>query len=283
MTNTKLPISVILVIKNEEKNLPIVLPLLEPFNEVIIIDSQSADKSLAIIEKFGYPVYQFHWNGVFPKKRNWALRNVPIKNDWVLFLDADEYFTPEFLNGLRKEFAYPSDKVGYWLQYSTLFLGKELKHGVVSKKLALFRKSAGEYERIEDDSLEGNYAGLEIHEHPILDGPIGEIPGKIFHNEDRGIAHYIKKHNEYSSWEVRRYFKLTYEAKQELTFHQKVKYRLMDSWILGSLYFIYLYFFKLGFLDGKRGYILAKRKKEYFHNIKAKLEEEKLKRQNNHN
>lgn len=128
-------------------------------------------------------------------------------------------------------------------------------------------------ERIDDTFNNGDYAGLEIHEHPILNGSIGTIKGKILHKEDKGIEHYIKKHNEYSSWEVRRYNLLKQSAMGQLSFRQKVKYRLLNTWFLGFFYFVYLYIFKLGFLDGKEGFMLASLKKQYFFNIKLKLEE----------
>ena len=93
----KIPVTVLVPIKNEEINLRKSLPLLSDFDQLIILDSQSTDESLKIAESFGAEIHQFYWNGKFPKKRNWALRNLEIKNDWVLFLDADEYVTKEFI------------------------------------------------------------------------------------------------------------------------------------------------------------------------------------------
>jgi len=273
----KIPVTVIVPVKNEEKNLPNFLPLLKDFDEAIFIDSTSIDRTQEIIKSFGYQLVEFSWNGHFPKKRNWALRNVEMKNDWVLFLDADEFMTEGFIEELRKEMENPKDNVGYRLNYTNYFMGRIMKHGDRIRKLALFRRSVGEYERIEDDNTSGNYSGIEIHEHPVLDGPIGEISATILHKEDKGISHYIQKHNEYSSWEARRYFKITDKTKESLSKRQKVKYAFINSWWLGRLYFLYSYIWKRGFLDGKRGYILACQKKQYFFNIKCKIEEERLK------
>lgn len=270
----KLPITVIVPVRNEEKNLPQMLPLLKDFDEVIVVDSHSTDNTQEIVKSFGYQLVEFDWNGHFPKKRNWTLRNVPIRNEWVFFVDADEYMTPQFMDGLRHEFKDTKDNVGYWIYYTNYFMGNLLKHGDPIHKLALFKKTAGEYERIdaEDDDMRWGYAGLELHEQPILCGPIGTICGKIDHRENRGLEAYIRKHNEFSTWEAMRYLKNTKE-KDGLTIRQKVKYTLMDSWWLYRLYFIYIYFIKFGFLDGKAGYIYAQLKKQYFFSIKAKIDE----------
>lgn len=270
----KLPITVIIPVKNEENNLALLLPMLDAFDEVIVVDSHSSDKTPQIVESFGYQLVEFEWNGHFPKKRNWTLRNVPIRNEWVFFLDADEFMTPEFLNGLRMAFKDTQEYVGYWVCYNKYFMGKLLKHSDKLYKLSLFKKTAGEYEKIEaeDDGKGWGYAGIELHEHPILNGPIGYIKGNIDHRENRSLEAYIKKHNEFSSWEASRYLK-TINKSNMVSFRQKVKYALMDKWYLGTLFFFYLYFFKMGFLDGKAGYIYAQLKKQYFFDIKAKIEE----------
>ena len=275
----KLPITVIVPVRNEEKNLPYMLPLLADFDEVIVVDSHSTDNTQEIVKSFGYQLVEFDWNGHFPKKRNWTLRNVPIRNEWVFFVDADEYMTPDFMKGLKAAFQDTKDNVGYWIYYTNYFMGRLLKHGDPIHKLALFKKSAGEYERIdaEDDDKNWGYAGLELHEQPVLaGGTIGTITGKVDHKENRGLEAYIKKHNEFSTWEAVRYLKNT-KDKGNLTFRQKVKYSLMDSWWLSRLYFVYIYVFKLGFLDGRSGYIYAQLKKQYFFNIKAKIDEMRAK------
>ncbi len=272
----KIPVTVIVPVKNEEKNLPNFLPLLKDFDEVIVIDSNSTDGTQEIVESFGYQLFEFTWNGHFPKKRNWALRNIPSKNEWVFFVDADEYMTDVFLDNLKATMIETKDYVGFRINYKNVFMGKLIKYGDPISKLALFKKSAGEYEKIEDDDTSGNYSGLEIHEHPVLNGSVGEIKGYILHKENRGITSYIQKHNEYSSWEARRFLKIKKNIRERLTFRQKVKYALIDSWWFGNLYFIYYYIWKCGFLDGKEGYILATLKKQYFANVKCKIEELRL-------
>ena len=268
--NENIPISVIVSVKNEELNLPSCLEKLKRFSEVIVVDSMSIDTTPEIVKKFNYKIVNFKWNGKFPKKRNWALRNVQIKNDWVLFLDADEVLTESFI-------AEVSSVVGntqhnsYWLNYNNFFMGKELKFGDQMRKLAFFKKGEGEYEKIEEDSW--SHLDMEIHEHPIIKGSVGEIKSSITHNDYKGLEHYISKHNAYSSWEAKRYLSLKSNSMTSLTFRQKVKYKLISIGILPSVYFFYSYVIKLGFLDGKPGYYLAKYKANYFYQVQTKIKE----------
>lgn len=270
----KLPITVIVPVRNEEQNLPFMLPLLSEFDEIIVVDSHSTDSTPDIVKKFGCTLVEFEWDGHFPKKRNWTLRNVPIKNDWVFFLDADEYITPEFMNGLKNAFMNTGEYVGYWIYYNNYFMGQLLNHGDRIHKLALFKKTAGEYERIEseDDNKNWGYSGIELHEQPILKGKIGSVKGLIDHRENRGLEAYIRKHNEFSTWEAKRY--LNRKKNDKLTsFRQRIKYALLDTWVLCYLYFFYIYIIRLGFLDGRAGYVYAHLKKSYFFTIKAKIDE----------
>ena len=264
-----IPVSVVIPVKNEEKNLPNCLSLLADFDEVLIVDSHSTDGTTQIVEQFGRRLVEFEWNGKFPKKRNWVLRNIRLKNDWVLFLDADEFVTEGFKKELISKIT-DAYYVGYWVHYVNDFMGKTLHHGAVMPKLPLFRVGVGEYEHIDEDSW--SHLDMEVHEHPILEGKIGEIKSPIIHREFRGLSHYIQKHNEYSSWEAHRFLQMI-DNRGEISYRQKIKYMLLDTWLLGPLYFLYSYFFKLGILDGKMGFIYAAYKMQYFFNVKAKIEE----------
>ncbi len=267
---SKIPVSVLVPIKNEERNLKQSLPLLSDFDEVIILDSQSTDASLKLAEQYNVRVEQFYWNGQFPKKRNWALRNIELRNEWVLFLDADEYVTPEFLNELREAISRPG-YVGYWIPFRNYFMGRQLKQGDVFKKLPLFRKTAGEYERIAEDSW--SHLDMEVHEHPILEGKVGTFKAHIDHNDYKGLEHYIAKHNSYSSWEARRFIKLQETGFAGLNSRQRLKYRLISWGIMPYAYFWGNYFLKLGFLDGRAGYYFSKYKAQYFFQIQTKIKE----------
>ncbi|MEP5255626.1 MAG: glycosyltransferase family 2 protein [Winogradskyella arenosi] len=268
--DNKIPVSVIVSVKNEELNLPDCLEQLKSFSEVIVVDSISTDKTPQIVESYDYQLVDFKWNGRFPKKRNWTLRNVPLKNDWLLFLDADEILTPSFIEELKTTINHTSHNA-FWLNYNNFFMGKELKFGDKMKKLALFRKGFGEYEKIEEDSW--SHLDMEIHEHPIIKGSHGHIKSPIIHNDYKGLEHYIGKHNAYSSWEAKRYLSLQSDSLVNFTKRQKIKYGLINTGLLPFIYFFYSYVVKLGIFDGKSGYYLAKYKANYFFQIQTKIKE----------
>ena len=270
----KIPISVIVSVKNEEINLPKCLGCLEPFSEVIVVDSNSTDKTPQIATSFGSRLVNFSWNGNFPKKRNWTLEQISISNEWVLFLDADEFLTTEFIQEISK--AVRSTKYdGFWLNYNNFFMGRELKYGDKMRKLALFKKNKGRYEYIEEDSW--SHLDMEVHEHPILHGNVGNIKSPIIHKDYKGLEHYINRHNAYSSWEANRYLTLLKSGFNTLTKRQKLKYKLLESGLLPALYFFGSYILKFGFLDGIQGYRLAKYKANYFFQIQTKIIEIKNK------
>jgi glycosyltransferase involved in cell wall biosynthesis len=264
----KIPVTVVIPVKNEKKNLPQCLRLLSDFSEVIIVDSNSTDSTPEIVKELGYELINFVWDGHFPKKRNWVLRNMALKNEWVLFLDADEFVTKEFKSELRC-LLNSSEYNGFWISYQNHFLGKNMRHGIKMKKLALFKKDKGEYELIDEDVW--SHLDMEIHEHPIIKGKIGIVKSPIIHIDFKGLSHYIAKHNEYSTWEAHRYLNLLSNKDKKLTFRQKIKYKLLDTWAFGFLYFILNYIFYAGFLDGRIGYVFSIYKMQYFFNIKTKI------------
>lgn len=264
-----IPITVVLPVKNEEKSLPSCLRLLQEFDEVIVVDSSSTDHTPQIVEEYGRTYINFIWNGRFPKKRNWVLKNLTLRNDWVLFLDADELVTDDFKEEIIRRIS-STECVGFWINFQNEFMGKLMKHGAPMRKLPFFKVGTGEYEFI--DEKEWSHLDMEIHEHPVLNGKVGQIDSPIIHRDFRGLSKFIQKHNEYSNWEAHHFLEKK-DHVGELTYQQKVKYKLLDSWWLGPLYFCYCYFIKAGFLEGKEGFMWAALKMQYFFNVKAKIEE----------
>ena len=139
-----LDLTIAIPVRNEEKNLPGCLEAIGAglAKTIVVIDSGSTDSTRDIAKRFGAEVIDFQWNGRFPKKRNWFLRNHAPETKWVLFLDADEYLTESFKDELRERLPR-EDNVGYWLSYTVYFLGKNLKGGYPLDKLALFQVGAG--------------------------------------------------------------------------------------------------------------------------------------------
>lgn len=268
--------SVCIPVRNEERNLPACLSALRgSFSDVVIVDSGSSDRTLAIAEEHGARVVQFSWDGRFPKKRNWALRNVEFEHDWILFLDADEIVMPAFIAELAS--TLPTTKcVGFWMSFTNHFMGHELRFGDRFRKLALFRRSAGEYEKFPEEFW--TTLDMEVHEHPVLDGPVGEIAALITHRNECGLHHYIARHNDYSTWEANRSRWLAAaEAKvwSNLNSRQRFKYRNLDKWWLAHLYYWTSLLAKGGFRDGIAGWRFAAMKRRYFQDIRLKILEKR--------
>jgi glycosyltransferase involved in cell wall biosynthesis len=263
-------ITVLIPTRDDNVNLEKCLKCSLPFGDRIVVDSEDDEQTRELCKQFDATWVRFDWNGEFPKKRNWALRNVEISTPWVLFLDTDEFVSEKFIDELRQtDF---SNFSGMWLHYNNYFLGKLMRFGVPFRKLALFRVGSGEYERIDEQSWSD--FDMEIHEHPIIDGNLGSISSGIEHNDFRGMEHWVSKHNQYSEWEARRYVKLLADgAHGQLTFRQRVKYRLLNSVFMGPVYFFYGYFFRLGFLDGLPGLYYHLAKMTYFWQIRIKIYE----------
>lgn len=266
-----LPVTVAIPTRNEAANLPACLARLGRFARVVVIDSGSTDATLEIARAAGAEVVDFRWNGAFPKKRNWFLRNRAIATPWVLFLDADEFVDDAFCEELARTLP-GTPHAGFWLTYDNWFLGRRLRHGEPNRKLALFRVGAGEYERIDEERWSG--LDMEIHEHPVLAGSIGEIAARIEHRDDRGLAHWRRKHAEYAEWEARRTELLRREgrvASAELSPRQRRKYASLGRWWLPWAYFLHVYVVKRGFLDGWPGFVFAREKARYFRDIGRRL------------
>ncbi|MEO6546446.1 MAG: glycosyltransferase family 2 protein [Ferruginibacter sp.] len=272
-----LDLTIAIPVKNEERNLPGCLAAIgQGFaSRIVVLDSGSTDNTHSIATGFGAEVVSFEWNGKFPKKRNWFLRNFALSTKWILFIDADEYITESFKKELRESLR-ASDKVGYWLSYTIYFLGKQLKGGYPLRKLALFKVGAGEYEQIDEEQW--SKLDMEVHEHPVLKGEVGVIRSKIDHQDYRGVGNYVIKHNEYASWEAARFLKMVNDPNisSQWTWKQRLKYRLMRSAFLGPAYFLGSFFVLGGFRDGARGWAFAVLKMSYFTQVYCKIRESKI-------
>lgn len=269
----KIPISVVIPVRNEQANLAECLQRLGFFDEVIVVDSGSIDATCQIALDHGAAVIQFDWDGRFPKKRNWVLLNHRLSHEWVLFLDADELVTQEFCDEVSVAIAEGRFDA-FWLRYTNYFLGQPLKHGDPQRKLALFKVGSGLYEKIDENAWSS--LDMEVHEHPVIDGAIGEIAAPIDHRDDRGVAKFIERHKDYALWEASRVSQLRNsgeDAWDQLTERQKKKYRNIDKWWFAWVYFLWTYFGKRGFLDGLPGFSYAFYKLWYFWTIKLLLNE----------
>ncbi|KLE35680.1 glycosyltransferase family 2 protein [Aurantiacibacter luteus] len=272
MSSTVLPVTVAVPAKNEEANLARCLERLGRFAEVVVIDSASTDRTPQIAQEHGARVVDFTWDGKYPKKRNWFLLNEPLTTPFVLFLDADEFVDDVFCDALEAELA-SGGLDGYWLNYTNYFLGKPMRHGLAQRKLALFRVGSALYERIAEDGW--SQLDMEIHEHPIVKGKVGEIAAPIDHRDYKGLAKFIERHKDYALWEARRYADIASDPArwQHFTPRQRFKYRHLAQWWYPWFYFVMAYVGKRGFLDGGVGFHYASYKTWYFQTIRLLIRE----------
>ena len=267
-----LPVTVVIPVLNEELNLPACLDALaDAFENVLVVDSGSTDRTGEIVSAAGADILQFEWNGMYPKKRNWTLENYNFETEWVFFLDADERVTPSFIDELHRTLS-DTPHVGFQITFTNWFMGRPLHHGDVFRKLPLFRVGAGAYEKFPEEGW--STLDMEVHEHPVLNGTVGKICARVEHHDFRSMEHYLRKHDEYAAWEANRFCWLQSAGKQEwakLTARQRVKYSLLNRPGLGWIYFCAAYVLKLGFLDGRAGFELARTKCRYFNQIRRQI------------
>jgi glycosyltransferase involved in cell wall biosynthesis len=274
-----LPVSVIIPTRNEARNLPRCLESLGDVAEVYVIDSQSTDSTCSIARQHGAKVVQFHYQGGWPKKRQWAMDNLPLTCDWVLLLDADEALTPELVSEMRSAIE-SGDAHGYYIALQLYFLGRRLRFGDANFwKLPLFRRDHGRFEcRIADQNA--SMGDVEIHEHVVVDGPTRKFKNRIVHHNVNSLSHYIQKHNEYSNWEARVWSESGRqdELRPDFWGTQAQRRRWLRTKCFrfpGSpvMFFLYKYIWRAGFLDGIPGLIYCCFQGIQFFHIKAKIYE----------
>jgi glycosyltransferase involved in cell wall biosynthesis len=279
-----LPVSVIIAARNEAKNLPRCLQALKDFGEVYVIDSQSKDATVEIARSHGAQVAQFHYQGGWPKKRQWAMDNLPVAHEWILLLDADEVLTPELTKEIRFAILDPAMN-GYFILLRTWFLGRMLRHGDVRLwKLALFRRGQGRFEcrfKNQDTSM----ADMEVHEHIVVDGATSKLRSPLIHHNVESLSHYIQKHDQYSNWESHVLLQRgdDKELPPSLWGTQAQRRRWLKRKLFavpGSpvLLFLYRYVLRFGFLDGVPGLIYCGFQAVQMFHTKAKIYELKLKK-----
>jgi glycosyltransferase involved in cell wall biosynthesis len=278
-----LPVSVIVPVRNEGRNLRRCLESLHGAGEVYVIDSQSTDDSVEIARAFGAQVIQFHYHGGWPKKRQWALDMLPLRYEWVLLLDADESLTPALFSEMKQ--ALRNTEVdGYYIGLEMFFLGRRLRHsGAKFYKLSLFRHGQGRFEcraQQQDNSM----CDMEVHEHVMVSGPTRKLKERLVHRNVDTLSRYIHKHNEYSNWEAQ-VWRESGGNKGELEANifgsqaeRRRWIRRMFFEIPGSpvLFMFYKYVLRFGFLDGVPGLIYCGFQGIQFFQIKAKLYEAKI-------
>ncbi len=280
-----LPVSVIIPVRNEERNLPRCLESLRGAGEVFVIDSGSTDETADVARSFGAKVVQFYYQGGWPKKRQWAMNTLPLAYEWILLLDADEILTPELAAEIRRA-TCDSSCDGYYIRLHMHFLGRVLRHGNASfYKLSLFRRDKGRFEcRLKEQ--DASMGDMEVHEHVVVKGRTAKLQASLLHRNVESLSHYIRKHDEYSTWEAQVWSQgeISYnDLPPSLRGTQAQRRRWLKEKFLGLpgsplVFFLYKYLLCMGFLDGVPGLFYCGFQGIQFFHIKAKMYESQMKR-----
>jgi glycosyltransferase involved in cell wall biosynthesis len=230
-------LSVALITLNEEANLSrtldSVMPLVSDGNgEIIVVDSGSTDRTLEIARSYGARTFVEPWEG-FAAQKNSTMEKA--SGDWVLQLDADEALEPALAEEINATIQQNSAAVGFWIPRKNFFLGRWIKHGgfYPDPKLRLIRRSAGKFE--------------EYGAHPTLkvNGPTGRLKHALIHNAYPTLRGYLDHMNSYSS-----------SGAQVAVAKGHRGFSVSNIVLRPKLTFLYNYIFRLGFLDGREGFLL---------------------------
>ena len=256
------PVSIVIPTRNEAMNLERCLRSVAWASEKFVVDSNSTDTTGQIAENFGASVVQFDYKGGWPKKKNWALANLPFRNEWVLLLDADEVLCNGGSEEIDRVLESDSDVAGYWINRRFMFLGKWLKHAYYPNwNLRLFKHKLGRFERLVEG--ETNSGDVEIHEHLIVRGRTARLKTELEHYAFPSVESFIEKHNRYSNWESQLERELDKRTMgnplqdRRVNFRRRLKRLSKKLPMRPLLRFWYIFFIQRGFLDGLEGYYFA--------------------------
>jgi len=258
-----IPLSVIVTTRNEEANVERCLRSVHGFaDQIFVLDSESTDGTVEIAQRYAeVQTLAYDHSRIIPWIFQWGLDNLPLRNDWVLILEADQAVTPDLREEIAALLARP-DAVredGFYIRRRQIFRGKPLRFGGYGSKvlLKLFRRSRSGLDPVEQDT------------RVYVRGPVGRLraPLEEWNVKEDSIQFYLQKHLRYAEAFAREEFErrrqgLPWKATPRLfgTPDQRVlwlkdRYYRMPLFLRPTLYFLYRYFFLLGILDGKTGFV----------------------------
>ena len=281
-------VTIIIPAKNEEKNLIYCLdPLLGWAKHIIVVDSNSTDRTGEIATNNGAELIQFDYQGGWPKKRQYVLDTYSFNTSWILLLDCDEILTEQAKAEIEKAVLDESVQ-GYYLLFQMEFLGKMLKHSYPGlRKLSLFRTGTGGYEKRLGDQDE-SMADMEIHEHVIVRGETRNLKAPILHRNYNNMSRFIVKHDEYSNYEARVHLnggdaelKAKFLGTKEQRRRYLKKHLIKNAWS-PFFYFFYMFILRGGFRDGRPGFYYILYQCIYLYFVSSKMYEIEVSNQQSH-
>jgi len=251
---SKLPITVLIMTQNEEKNIRFAIESVKDrFDQIIVTDSFSTDKTAEICKGYKEVEFYEHRFEGWAEQRNWMLRNCNIRNAVVFFLDADEYIEEDFVAELRNILGSGVDFNAIFTKPVFIFLGKRLKHAYGHPKILRIFKKEGLYFKGEGAR---EYAFTRGHKYLGMET-------SFYHEDHRGIDFWVQKHLKNAAREAELILGTerpldvspnTLKLKVKLWIRRNV-WNKIPLMIRPFIYFIVRYFFQFGFLDGKEGFI----------------------------
>ncbi|MDZ7860058.1 MAG: glycosyltransferase family 2 protein [Candidatus Krumholzibacteriota bacterium] len=225
-------LSVVIITKNEERNIRRCLESVRWADEIVVIDSGSTDKTLSICREYGCRVVETEWLG-FGRTRQLAVEKA--SNDWILSIDSDEEVSSELAERIREILSEKIDKCGFKFKRITFYIGRLIKHSGWNREycLRLFNRKYG------------SYNSRDVHEYVEIKGETGRIEEEIMHYSYHTISDHLKKIDKYTTLGARQLF------------NQGKKSSVFKAILRAKFRFIKMYFINMGFLDGKEGLILA--------------------------
>ena len=232
-------LSVAIVTFNEEENLARTLATVAWADQIVIVDSGSTDRTAEIARSFNATVIERSWTG-FADQKNFALSQCT--GDWLLSLDADEELSPDLQQQIRQTLSALSAVDAYYLKRRNLFLGRWIKHGgfYPDPKLRLFRRNV---------ALLPQFEARPVHETIRFSGPTATLDGDILHHAYPTLSSYIEHMDRYSSLGAELLVEQGRTSANIFTFFARIV-------IFPMLGFKWNYVFRLGFLDGREGFLL---------------------------
>ena len=233
MTTSKVPLSVIVITRNEEQNIVACLASVQWADEIVVVDSQSDDRTVDLAKTFTERIFVREWCG-FGEAKNFALSKT--SHDWVLWLDADERVPGELTKEIESTLASNSTEFhGYEIARRAFFIGKWIRHcgwypGYVVR---LFKREGARFN------------DARVHEKVEFAGKIGRLENDLFHYTDESLYHYFSKFNNYTTL-----------AAEDLAAKRK-QLKKYDLLLRPPYVFFKMYILKLGFLDGMHGFVLS--------------------------
>lgn len=271
----KIPVSVIIVTKNEAGKIAKTLSFLGGFDQVMVVDSASRDKTAEIARDCGAEVYDFHWNGQYPKKRQWGLDHLPIRHDWILFVDADEIVPAELSDEIAALFKNAAPfEAGFFIRGRYSYQEKTLKFGQCNAKIALFHRGKMGFPIINDldipgmGEIEGHYQPVFLPGLPASQRKIGRLRHFMIHDALDDERAWQFRHEKYARWEAGMNARGGWPD-DPVRWRNFAKKFLRRSRLRAPLTYLYGYIWRGGFLDGAGGKTLAGRKYRYYRLIDA--------------